>query len=257
MLPVFDALRAKYPAAQLAVLTNYPDLFINHPFVDAVNETPETVDRLLLLRGAARQRYRIEACAQRAGVPVPQTRPHLYYGSWETPRLAELPPGNGPIVALAPQTTWKTKHWLAERWHALASALEARGCRVIELGVDTAPLGLGTSLAGRTTVHEAACLLHRCHVLVSVDNGLMHLALAAGSAAVGLFGPTDPGLLIRDDPNFYPIRTTYPCAGFWNRPGPEPDPDACPMGHDCCLAAITVDDVLAVVRKRVTWPREM
>ena len=255
MLPVFDALRVKYPAARIAVLTNYPDLFRNHPFVDSVNAVPDSVDRYVLLRGAARDRLRIAVYARRAGVDIPGTRPHLYYPDWNPPLLAELPPGEAPLVALAPHTTWPTKHWLPERWHALAEALQARGCRVIELGTEHA-LGLGTPLVGRTSVYEAACVLHACHALVSVDNGLMHLALASGSAAVGLFGPTDPGILIQDDQNFYPICSAHACAGYWNRPGPTPNPEACPVGHPCCLDGITVDHVLAVLRKRVTWPRD-
>ncbi|MFP4500898.1 MAG: glycosyltransferase family 9 protein [Candidatus Hydrogenedentota bacterium] len=253
-LPVFDALRAKYPAAHIGVLTNYPALFFNHPFVDTVNRAPSVVDRHILLRGAPRTVPRIAYYARCARLPLPNTRPHLYYAGWSTPLLAELPAGEGPLIALAPGAAWPLERWPWKRWQALAEALTARGCRLVELGQTHEPLGVGASLVARTSVREAACVLHHADLVIAVNNGLMHLALAAGSAAVGLFGPAAPPILIQQEPNFYPVQTPYRCAGYWNRPGPQPSRARCPEGHAACLEGIRVDDVLDAVGRRLILP---
>lgn len=45
-------------------------------------------------------------------------------------------------------------------------------------------------LVGRLELPEAAALLARCALFVGNDSGLMHLAAAAGTPTLGLFGPT-------------------------------------------------------------------
>lgn len=250
-MPVFESLRAAYPADTIGVLTNFPELYENHPFVDAVNE--EFVpDRYVLLRGAPRTVRRIEAYAAAVRVAAPVSRPHLYFETWDALQLVELPDGRGPLVAVAPGTTWPTKRWRREKWLELCSRLAAHGCRIVELGAGHEPLGSGVCLVGRTTVREAACVLHHADLLVSCDSGLMHLALAVGTPVVALFGPTDPDILVRDEPNFQPIRSQQACRGYWNRPGPDPRTDVCPLGHTCCLDDITVEAVFQAVGKRVT-----
>lgn len=252
MLPVFESLRERYPADYISVLTHFPELFENHPFVDAVNEPDPAPDRYILLRGAPRTEYRLDACARHAGVRRPLSRPHLYYADWSAPQLNALPEGNGPIVVLAPGTTWPTKRWPDAKWRALCAALEAHGCRIVELGRGHEPLGVGLCLVDRTSIREAACILHQADLLVSCDSGLMHLALAAGTAVVALFGPTDPSILIRDEPNFHPIIADLPCKGYWNRPGPEPSTERCPLGHTCCLDAVSVEVVLDAVSRQIS-----
>jgi len=48
--------------------------------------------------------------------------------------------------------------------------------------------------AGETTLGQLAALLGRCRVVVGVDSGPMHLAVAQGVPTVHLFGPVDPAL---------------------------------------------------------------
>lgn len=249
-LPVFESLRAKYPSDHIAVLTNFPELFEGHPFVDSVNAVPSGVDRYLLLRGAPREVYRLQHYCRVAGVEMPVSRPHLYFQDWATPLLKGLKEGTGPLVAVAPGTTWPTKHWRMDRWQELCRRVQARGARVVELGRDTEAVGVGLNLIDRTSVRDAGCVLHQCDVLISCDSGLMHLALAANTPVVGLFGPTEPDILIRNEPNFYPIRSTLECRGYWNTAEMAPDMNVCPWKHECCLDSITVDHVMEVMEKR-------
>jgi len=45
---------------------------------------------------------------------------------------------------------------------------------------------------GRTSIREAAAILKHCDMLVSSDNGIMHMGNAVNIPVIGIFGPTDP-----------------------------------------------------------------
>jgi len=240
-LPIYGALRAAYPGCRLTALCNYPELLAGNPFVDAVNRVAGPVDRYILLRSAPRDVYRPEHYARLAGVRLPSERPRLYYDDWSTPLLDGLRP---PLVAIAAGASWATKRWPSERWRAVGRALEEKGFTVIELGVAGEGVGVGVDLVGKTSVREAACVLHACDLLVCCDSGLMHLALAAGTRVLALFGPTDPAILVRDEPNLSALCSPAPCQGCWNKPETTAPPGVCPEGRPCCLESIATEAVL-------------
>jgi heptosyltransferase-3 len=114
-----------------------------------------------------------------------------------------LPPGP-PVIALAPTANWTGKVWPPERFVALYRRLAAGplpGARVAVLAgpgaqeralaapvLDALPAAI--DLCGTLTLPEAAACLARCALFVGNDSGLMHLAAAAGTPTLGLFGPT-------------------------------------------------------------------
>ena len=51
-------------------------------------------------------------------------------------------------------------------------------------------LGDAIDLCGRLSLAEVAACLARCALFVGNDSGLMHLAAAAGTPTLGLFGPS-------------------------------------------------------------------
>lgn len=250
-LPVIDALGAAYPKDQVYVLTNYPDLFEGRGYIKALNKIPEKLDWYVLLRGSDRREYRGAVYARKAGLPIPEAPPRLFIEHWDTPFLTSWKPDVEPLVAVATETTWPTKRWPREHWETLCTSLRARGARVAELGQHGSGLPIDFPLAGRTTVREAACILRHAQALVSCDCGLMHLALAAGTPVIALFGPTDPDILVRNHPGFVPLRSTLECHGYWNRMEETPDPERCPLGHECCLSSITAKAVLDAVLRRI------
>jgi ADP-heptose:LPS heptosyltransferase len=110
--------------------------------------------------------------------------------------------GREPLIALAPGTRAEGKRWRPERekWPALARHLEAQGLRPVVLGTaEEASLAAAIRMAvpkvldltGRTTLPEAAQVLHAAGAAVAVDTGLAHLAAALGCATVTLFGPSE------------------------------------------------------------------
>ena len=93
--------------------------------------------------------------------------------------------------------------WPADRFVALFHALEpllpgaravifagpGAGERAMAAPVLAALPG-AVDLAGCLSLPEAAACLARCRLFVGNDSGLMHLAAAAGTPTLGLFGPT-------------------------------------------------------------------
>jgi ADP-heptose:LPS heptosyltransferase/glycosyltransferase involved in cell wall biosynthesis len=114
--------------------------------------------------------------------------------------------GPGPLIALAPGESTDTPHksWSTAGFRDLASQLlRHHRARLIVVGTEKdrmlgyhilSPIGMeGGNLAGRTTPARLAAVLSRCHLLIGIDSGPMHVAAAMGVPVVGLFGPTDPG----------------------------------------------------------------
>lgn len=128
--------------------------------------------------------------------------------AWTAPEdrahAAALLPAGHPLVALGPTANWPVKLWPAERFAALFDALTAgplRGAAPVVLGgpgaaerAMAAPLLArlpgAIDLVGALSLPEAAACLARADLYVGNDSGLMHLAAAAGTPTLGLFGPT-------------------------------------------------------------------
>ena len=240
-LPIYEALRMEYPDAALHVWCNYPELLEGNPFVDAINDPHPNPDHYIFLRSGPRDVQRLEHYAEIANVPPPPLRPRLFFEDWDTPLLADVA---RPFIALAAGASWPTKRWPIEHWRALGHALQQRGYSVVELGHETESIGIGQSLCGKTNVRNAACVLRAARILVCCDSGLMHLALAAGTPTLALFGPTDPAILVRTEEAFHPIMAQAPCQGCWNRDSRPLDPGTCPEGDPFCLKAIAVETVI-------------
>jgi len=127
---------------------------------------------------------------------------------WTAPEdralAARLLPSGPPIIALGPTANWSGKIWPAERFAELFSALSESllpGARAaVFAGPGAAERAMAApllarlpgaiDLCGRLTLHEAAACLGRAALYIGNDSGLMHLAAAAGTPTLGLFGPT-------------------------------------------------------------------
>jgi heptosyltransferase III len=129
---------------------------------------------------------------------------------WTAPRHeraaeALLPPGP-PVLAIGPAANWRGKEWRAERFAELARRLTANdgplaGARVAVMAaahertqalplLGAIPPSRAIDLVGATDLLTAAAVLRRCALFVGNDTGLMHLAAAAGTPTLGLFGPS-------------------------------------------------------------------
>lgn len=257
-IPIYEALRTIYAPCTVNVLCNYPDLLEGNPHVDRVNQVPPQVDRYILLRSDARNVTRTEHYARLCHAPTPATRPALHLADWQTPHLDGL---SRPVVALCSGASWATKCWPIVRWRDLARQLADDGCSIVELGKGDEFIGIGKSLVGQTTVREAACVLRGVNLMICGDSGLMHLALAVGTPTIAMFGPTDPSMLVINDPNLSPILGGCDQQGCWNR-WEQAEPGKCPLAERApetgarCMEAITVGTVFARAQTILRRQRE-
>lgn len=157
-------------------------------------------------------------------------------------------------VVLAPGC--KTGEMAAKRWpHFPALAERFQDVTVVGTDDDLARFD-GTPmrfpahcrmLVGGLSLRETAEVLAAAAVVVANDSGLGHVAAAAGTPTVLLFGPTADAVLGRFPPNVTVLRAGLPCEPCWRGARLA----ACTRRVDC-LAALAPERVEAVVRARAT-----
>ena len=155
-----------------------------------------------------------------------------------------------PVVALAPGAVGPSKRWRASDYAALARRLIAEDFAVwVVGGPDEKSLAaaiIDETGARDLTGHDlrnAILALAAASVAVSNDSGLLHVAAALGTPAIGIFGPTSPWHWAPLNPLAATIesKTKVEC-----RPCHKP---VCRFGHHRCMAEIPPQQVLAAVRQ--------
>jgi heptosyltransferase-2 len=186
------------------------------------------------------------------GIPEADDVPALRWadGELDEARRRLAPLAGRAVVALAPGAVYgPTKRWPLERFKGLGRQLTRRGLGVVWIG-GPAERGILSEwlnenaeddnmidLMGVLALRQSAAVLALCRATVANDSGALHLAQAAGSPTVALFGSTEPrwtGPLGKARVLRNPVFCS-PC--FLSR---------CP--HDLeCWKGIEVDHVLKVV----------
>ncbi len=106
------------------------------------------------------------------------------------------------LVCIHPGAGAPVKLWRSERWAQVADDLAKRyGAKVILTGsAGEMPLVRAIAermtsrplvAAGQTTLGQLAALMARCRLVLGVDSGPLHLAVAVGTPTVHLYGPVD------------------------------------------------------------------
>jgi lipopolysaccharide heptosyltransferase III len=149
---------------------------------------------------------------------------------WTTPAhercAATLVPAGGSVLAIGPAANWRGKEWRAERFAELAQRLTTPDgllptARVAVLAAaheraQAAPLLAAVprerriDLVGRLDLLTAAAVLRRSDLFIGNDTGLMHMAAAAGTPTLGLFGPSPVGQYAPWGPRAAYVRTALP-----------------------------------------------
>jgi lipopolysaccharide heptosyltransferase I len=155
-------------------------------------------------------------------------------------------------IVLNPGAGWPNKQWAPERFGQLAAAIRQRhgltsivtwgpGEESLARAVVDASDG-AAEIAPQTSLAVLMTLLRGAAVVVSGDTGPIHLAAAAGTPVVGIYGPTDP-------------RRNGPWSALDETVSQF---EACECHHKrrCqrasrCLDDITVDDALRAVTARL------
>jgi ADP-heptose:LPS heptosyltransferase len=121
-------------------------------------------------------------------------------------RAAALSPADRPVLAVAPTANSRAKSWPAAHYADLVRRLTAEGAPLAEARVlvtggpdeaeqarpvlEAIPPDRRIDALG-LDLPTTAAVFARCRLYVGNDSGLTHLAAAAGTPTVALFGPTD------------------------------------------------------------------
>ncbi|MCA1659750.1 MAG: hypothetical protein LC642_04305, partial [Verrucomicrobiaceae bacterium] len=110
----------------------------------------------------------------------------------------------GEFVVVHPGSARAEKFWEPKRWAETWAWLSARGVTCVLSGGKSAleqehlakirrhTRGQVVDLSGRIDLLTLAALIQRARMLVTVDSAPVHLATAAQTPQVALFGPTNP-----------------------------------------------------------------
>lgn len=188
--------------------------------------------------------------------------PRLWLTQTAREKAADLLPDGPPVLAVAPAANWIGKTWPAERFAELALRLTAPdgilpGGRIAvvaaphEVGqarpVLQAAGARGVDLVEGGDLLTAAACLERAAFFVGNDSGLMHLAAAAGTPTLGLFGPSSETRYRPWGPRASFVRTPESFEALTGAPGFDF------AASRCFMESLTVDAAEAEARRLWAW----
>lgn len=167
--------------------------WLNHAWVNVDDEHRHIMVRIRNLGQAAGLEVGCDVINPRAGDSRDRIAQHLGEG-WD----------HRPYAVIHPSASLAEKHWHRTGWHSVADHLLGKGLRVIVTGgpgeaeqsyVDEV-LGFGSlpvdRLVGKLRLADIAELVAGAAIYAGVDTLVSHIATAAGTPVVVLFGPSDP-----------------------------------------------------------------
>ena len=162
--------------------------------------------------------------------------------------LQRLKLGKKKFIVVSPVALWDTKLWDDRKFAALADDIQQKlKLPVVFTGHSKALLDNITSrmvtetvnLGGQTSLTELACLFSNALMVVTTDSGPMHLAAAAGTPVIALFGPTDPARTGPYGPGHTVVSAQLECRPCFKK--------KCPTIR--CMEDIAPQQVFAAVQK--------
>ncbi len=140
--------------------------------------------------------------ARLAGCSGAHLEPRIFFSTADTAATEALahaanPAGKPLLVMVTQNSGGQRTGWHDERFaQVIRYADEVLGCSIVFVGtpadasaIDKLRQGIGTSVAGKTTVTQLAALLAMSDVVVSLDTGTMHVGRAVGTPMV-VIGPS-------------------------------------------------------------------
>lgn len=187
-----------------------------------------------------------------AGAPVPEPPAPALRVDEANRRLllARLGLGQRPAIALMPGAAYgPAKQWPTASFSTLAGQLIERGFEVWVLGSGgEQPLGeqirscAGArvfNLCGQTSLEDTVDLLSATRAAVTNDSGLMHVAAAAGTEVIAIYGSSSPHVTPPLTSRKSILYLGLDCSPCFKR--------ECPLGHLNCLNQISPASVLAAM----------
>ncbi|MEO8077920.1 MAG: glycosyltransferase family 9 protein [Acidobacteriota bacterium] len=161
--------------------------------------------------------------------------------------------GGGPFALINPGAAWPNKRWPAQRYGEVAAFLrDVGGLRSVilwgpgeeALARTVADASDGAArIAPPTAIVDLLALSRAASLMVSGDTGPLHLATAAGTPTVSLFGPTDPSRNGPWSPDDVTVSVFGSCGCQYER--------RC-RRQEWCLGTLPVPEVTAAIQQRLT-----
>jgi ADP-heptose:LPS heptosyltransferase len=204
------------------------------------------------------------------GLPVPQSREHQYdtFCRMISPFGVELPPWpritvrrewheslmeklfskgieSRRLAVVHPFVGWAPRAWPWKRWRKICAQmhkeLDLQVCLIggPEDAAALAPRGpdgfSASDFVGELSLGELAALCQRAVLFVGNDSGPAHLAAAAGTRCVVLYGPQEAALFGVRSNRAVALQGRSFCTPCWQK--------VCPFDRVRCMEEITVDAV--------------
>jgi lipopolysaccharide heptosyltransferase I len=138
------------------------------------------------------------------------------------------PHDRGPVITLVCGSRWSTKVWPTDHYIELAAGLQRElDARVVVIGAGefrdaAARIVVGSGdrglvEGGRMSLGRLVAIVAASDVVVGSDSGPQHVAHAAGTPTVTLYGPTAPGLTAPRGPSAGVVEGTCERAPCYER----------------------------------------
>jgi ADP-heptose:LPS heptosyltransferase len=155
--------------------------------------------------------------------------------------------GPRPYVGLIPFSRWATKNWPAQRFSAVGMALhEKTGGTMFVMGGKAETVGCGEiasnipgaiNLCGMMSLVQTGGTLAGLDLLVANDTGPLHMAVAAGTPVVAIYGATRADRTGPYDQMENVLSAALACQPCWSR--------RCRRGDLQCMMDVEVSAVVA------------
>ena len=200
-------------------------------------------------------------------LPVTEEHPELAAtpAAWEKvkARLVRKNLDVNSLVLIHPGPSWPVREWPRENWSRLVAELQARGVtgigqlgvgRYLNFGRVEVPLVPGAvSLLDAFSVEECIAAIAHAKLFIGIDSGLLHIAAATHTPAVGIFGMSLPQYRFSKTTGKDFVTSRVECAGCEHRKPRLHWLTGCP--HDIrCMKTIGVPEVLAACLVRLGTP---
>ncbi len=163
------------------------------------------------------------------------------------------PDGDRPFALINPGAAWPNKRWPPDRYGEVAAFLsEVRHLRSVVLwgpGEEALAHAVADASSGSarvappTALSDLLALSRAASLMVSGDTGPLHVAAAAGTPVVAVFGPTDPARNGPWAPDDVTVSRFGSCACHYER--------RCRQPSDWCLDDLPVSEVTAAIQQRL------
>jgi ADP-heptose:LPS heptosyltransferase len=224
--PILKELKNQHPGSQLTYVTSdfCSELLKGCKLIDRVSTNTiyakEKFDMILEPKYEHSPKRYLETMAESIGIEVHDKR--LFYDITEQDRkYARNILKDGPAVCFHTGRTWKCREWSMLKFKEVADyIIREYGFQIIELGrPDTLKMGVTGSidLRGKVNYSQLAGILAESELFVGIDSFCLHLAMAAGTPVLGIYGATVPELVEAEGSRSYPVRIKSDCSGCRHR----------------------------------------